>query len=149
MQTSLKIPLSPWFTLGNFGRNGSGANPNLRSCCKGWNGLAGFCSFWYTLAHNMDRSHRSVQGATAAEHGATERGASLDEGKSGTGNGVASELVRESWRQNYQLGNEAAEIEVEIGKVGDALSSRMTVLQSKAADIGNMVETSLDKKNSF
>ncbi|KAG6424188.1 hypothetical protein SASPL_114601 [Salvia splendens] len=43
-----------------------------------------------------------------------------------------------------KLGNETAEIEIEIeiGKVGDAMS----VLQSKADDIGNMVGTSLDKQ---
>ncbi|KAL0330986.1 UNVERIFIED_CONTAM: protein GAMETE EXPRESSED 1 [Sesamum angustifolium] len=44
------------------------------------------------------------------------------------------------------LRNEAVEIEKEIGKVGDAMFSKMTTLQSKADDIGNMAGTSLDKQ---
>ncbi|KAK6137211.1 hypothetical protein DH2020_029048 [Rehmannia glutinosa] len=44
------------------------------------------------------------------------------------------------------LRNEAVEIEKEIGKVGDAMFSKMNVLQSKADDIGNMAGTSLDKQ---
>ncbi|XP_057799025.1 LOW QUALITY PROTEIN: protein GAMETE EXPRESSED 1-like [Salvia miltiorrhiza] len=45
-----------------------------------------------------------------------------------------------------KLRGEAAEIEREIEKVGDAMSSKMSVLQSKADDIGNMAGTSLDKQ---
>lgn len=44
------------------------------------------------------------------------------------------------------LRNDAAEIEKEIGKVGDAMSSKMSILQSKADDIGDMAGTSLDKQ---
>lgn len=44
------------------------------------------------------------------------------------------------------LRNEAAEIEKEIGKVGDAMFSKMSILQNKADDIGNMAGTSLDKQ---
>ncbi|XP_020550550.1 protein GAMETE EXPRESSED 1 isoform X2 [Sesamum indicum] len=44
------------------------------------------------------------------------------------------------------LRNEAVEIEKEIGKVGDAMFSKMTTLQSKADDIGNIAGTSLDKQ---
>lgn len=44
------------------------------------------------------------------------------------------------------LRNEASEIEKEIGKVGDAMSSKMSVLQSKADDIGSLAGTSLDKQ---
>ncbi|KAI3468499.1 hypothetical protein Pfo_025162 [Paulownia fortunei] len=44
------------------------------------------------------------------------------------------------------LRNEAAEIEKEIGKVGDAMFSKMNILQSKADDIGNVAGTSLDKQ---
>ncbi|CAA0831894.1 Protein GAMETE EXPRESSED 1 [Striga hermonthica] len=42
--------------------------------------------------------------------------------------------------------NEAAEIEKEIGKVGDAMSLKMSVLSSKADDIGDIAGTSLDKQ---
>ncbi|KAG6387840.1 hypothetical protein SASPL_153034 [Salvia splendens] len=45
-----------------------------------------------------------------------------------------------------KLRTEAAEIEMEIEKVGDAMSSKMSLLQSKADDIGNMAGTSLDKQ---
>lgn len=44
------------------------------------------------------------------------------------------------------LRNEASEIEKEIGKVGDAMSSKMNILQSKADDIEVMAGTSLDKQ---
>ncbi|KAL3613805.1 hypothetical protein CASFOL_041879 [Castilleja foliolosa] len=44
------------------------------------------------------------------------------------------------------LRNEAVEIEKEIGKVGDAMVSKMSVLQSKADDIGEIAVTSLDKQ---
>ncbi|KAG8365283.1 hypothetical protein BUALT_Bualt18G0088400 [Buddleja alternifolia] len=44
------------------------------------------------------------------------------------------------------LRDEAVEIEREIEKVGDAMFSKMTTLQSKADDIGNMAGTSLDKQ---
>ncbi|KAL6549763.1 hypothetical protein OROMI_020251 [Orobanche minor] len=44
------------------------------------------------------------------------------------------------------LRNEAVEIEKEIGKVGDAMVLRMTVLQGKADDIGEIAGTSLDKQ---
>ncbi|XP_073284947.1 protein GAMETE EXPRESSED 1-like isoform X2 [Primulina huaijiensis] len=44
------------------------------------------------------------------------------------------------------LKNEAVEIEKEIGRVGDAMFSKMITLQSKADDIGNMAGTSLDKQ---
>ncbi|KAG6429941.1 hypothetical protein SASPL_107998 [Salvia splendens] len=76
MQTALKIPLSPWFTLvsqcASLGDRaqveqlvlyiaileGMVQVPTLTrevvvKVC--WNGLVGFSSFWYTLAHNMDR----------------------------------------------------------------------------------------------
>ncbi|XP_047974363.1 protein GAMETE EXPRESSED 1-like [Salvia hispanica] len=60
------------------------------------------------------------------------------------------ELLQSSYEnlgdEIVKLRNEAAEIEIEIGKVGDAMSSRMSVLQSKADDIGNMAGTSLDKQ---
>ncbi|GER57649.1 gamete expressed protein 1 [Striga asiatica] len=42
--------------------------------------------------------------------------------------------------------HEAVEIEKEIGKVGDAMSLKMSVLQSKADDIGDIAGTSLDKQ---
>ncbi|XP_047974153.1 protein GAMETE EXPRESSED 1-like [Salvia hispanica] len=45
-----------------------------------------------------------------------------------------------------KLRAEAAEIEMEIEKVGDAMSSKMSLLQSKADNIGNMAGTSLDKQ---
>ncbi|KAG6389633.1 hypothetical protein SASPL_151105 [Salvia splendens] len=60
------------------------------------------------------------------------------------------ELLQNSYEnlgdEIVKLRNEAAEIEIEIGKVGDAMSSKMVVLQSKADDIGNMAGTSLDKQ---
>lgn len=45
-----------------------------------------------------------------------------------------------------KLRNEAVEIEKEIGKVGDAMFSKMSDLQSKADDIGDIAGTSLDKQ---
>lgn len=44
------------------------------------------------------------------------------------------------------LRNEASEIEKEIGKVGDAMSSKMSILQNKADDIEIIAGTSLDKQ---
>ncbi|KAI7757798.1 hypothetical protein M8C21_029174 [Ambrosia artemisiifolia] len=44
------------------------------------------------------------------------------------------------------LTNEAAEIEKEIGRVGDAMFMKMNNLQSKAVDIENITETSLDRQ---
>ncbi|KAK4435601.1 protein GAMETE EXPRESSED 1 [Sesamum alatum] len=59
-------------------------------------------------------------------------------------------LVKDSYEnlgvEIVNLRNEAVEIEKEIGKVGDAMFSKMTTLQSKADDIGNMAGTSLDKQ---
>lgn len=44
------------------------------------------------------------------------------------------------------LKGETIEIEKEIGKVGEAMYSRMTTLQNKADDIENLTGTSLDKQ---
>ncbi|KAF5802589.1 hypothetical protein HanRHA438_Chr06g0270311 [Helianthus annuus] len=44
------------------------------------------------------------------------------------------------------LRSEAVEIEKEIGKVGDAMFMKMNSLQSKANDIENITETSLDRQ---
>ena len=43
--------------------------------------------------------------------------------------------------------NETGEIEKTINKVGDAMYMKMTKLQSKADDIGNVSRISLDKQN--
>lgn len=45
-----------------------------------------------------------------------------------------------------KLRDEAIEIEKEVTKVGDAMSSKMNILQNKAEDIGNMAGISLDKQ---
>ncbi|KAK7305664.1 hypothetical protein VNO77_43572 [Canavalia gladiata] len=45
-----------------------------------------------------------------------------------------------------KLRDEAVEIENEVIKVGDAMSSKMSSLQSKAEDIGNMAGISLDNQ---
>lgn len=45
------------------------------------------------------------------------------------------------------LGDKAVEIDNQISKVGDAMSSKMNTLQSKAEDIGNITEISLDKQS--
>lgn len=45
-----------------------------------------------------------------------------------------------------KLRDEAVEIEKEVTKVGDAMSSKMNILQNKAEDIGNMAGISLDKQ---
>ena len=45
-----------------------------------------------------------------------------------------------------KLRDEAIEIEKEVIKVGDAMSIKMTSLQGKAEDIGNMAGKSLDKQ---
>ncbi|KAL3651015.1 hypothetical protein CASFOL_007418 [Castilleja foliolosa] len=59
-------------------------------------------------------------------------------------------LIRDSYEslgvEIVNLRNEAVEIEKEIGKVGDAMVSKMSVLQSKADDIGEIAGTSLDKQ---
>ncbi|KAK9058992.1 hypothetical protein SSX86_021610 [Deinandra increscens subsp. villosa] len=44
------------------------------------------------------------------------------------------------------LRNEAVEIEKEIGRVGDAMFMKMNTLQSKADDIENITETSLNRQ---
>ncbi|XP_057492446.1 LOW QUALITY PROTEIN: protein GAMETE EXPRESSED 1-like [Actinidia eriantha] len=53
-------------------------------------------------------------------------------------NNVVQEISR--------LKDEAAEIEKTIGKVGDAMATKMNTLQSKADDIGTMAGLSLDKQ---
>jgi chromosome segregation ATPase len=62
--------------------------------------------------------------------------------------GVA--LLKESYsylgKEIEKLRDEAIEIENEVIKVGDAMSSKMNTLQSKAEDIGNMAGISLDKQ---
>ncbi|GFP81543.1 protein gamete expressed 1 [Phtheirospermum japonicum] len=59
-------------------------------------------------------------------------------------------LIQDSYEslgvEIVNLRNEAVEIEKEIGKVGDAMVSKMSVLQSKADDIGEIAGTSLDKQ---
>ncbi|GER54748.1 gamete expressed protein 1 [Striga asiatica] len=59
-------------------------------------------------------------------------------------------LLENSYRslgvEIVNMRNEAVEIEKEIGKVGDAMSLKMSVLQSKADDIGDIAGTSLDKQ---
>ncbi|KAH7533981.1 hypothetical protein FEM48_Zijuj04G0189400 [Ziziphus jujuba var. spinosa] len=60
------------------------------------------------------------------------------------------EMLQDSYRDLGEeignLRNEAVEIEKEITKVGDLMSSKMKYLQSKADDIGNMAGASLDKQ---
>ena len=46
----------------------------------------------------------------------------------------------------HNLQNETGEIEKKIGKVGDAMYTKMSNLQSKADDIGNIAGISLDKQ---
>lgn len=62
--------------------------------------------------------------------------------------GVA--LLKESYsylgKEIEKLRDEAIEIENEVIKVGDAMSSKMNMLQSKAEDIGNMAGISLGKQ---
>lgn len=45
------------------------------------------------------------------------------------------------------LGEKAVEIDNQISKVGDAMFTKMNTLQSKAEDIGNIAEVSLDKQS--
>ncbi|TKY47375.1 GAMETE EXPRESSED 1 [Spatholobus suberectus] len=63
-------------------------------------------------------------------------------------NGVA--MLKDSYnylgKEIEKLRDEAIEIENEVIKVGDAMSSKMNSLQSKAEDIGNMAGISLDKQ---
>ena len=47
----------------------------------------------------------------------------------------------------HNLQNEIGEIEKTINKVGDAMCMKMTKLQSKADDIGNVSGISFDKQN--
>ena len=49
----------------------------------------------------------------------------------------------------HNLQNEIGEIERTIKKVGDAMYMKMTKLQSKADDIGNVSGISFDKQNKF
>lgn len=60
------------------------------------------------------------------------------------------EVLDESYHNVVQeisrLKNEAVEIEKKIGKVGDAMATKMNTLQSKADDIGNIAGISLDKQ---
>ncbi|XP_057425433.1 protein GAMETE EXPRESSED 1-like [Lotus japonicus] len=71
-----------------------------------------------------------------------------DEMKRNLEDGVA--MLKESYiylgKEIVKLRDEAIEIENEVIKVGEAMSSRMNSLQSKADDIGNMAEISLDKQ---
>lgn len=45
------------------------------------------------------------------------------------------------------LGNKAADIQSQIIKVGDSMSSKMNILQTTAEDIGSVTEVTLDRQN--
>ncbi|XP_076928861.1 protein GAMETE EXPRESSED 1-like [Bidens hawaiensis] len=59
---------------------------------------------------------------------------------------MVNESANKLSEEMISLRNEAVEIEKEIGKVGDAMFMKMNTLQSKADDIENITETSLDKQ---
>ncbi|XP_015963413.1 protein GAMETE EXPRESSED 1-like [Arachis duranensis] len=62
--------------------------------------------------------------------------------------GVA--MIKDSYihlgQEINKLRDDAIEIEREVIKLGDAMSTKMTILQEKAEDIGNMAGESLDKQ---
>ncbi|CAI9277262.1 unnamed protein product [Lactuca saligna] len=64
----------------------------------------------------------------------------------GEGMMMLNESTNRIGEEMKNLRNEAVEIEKEIGKVGDAMFMKMNRLQSKADDIENIAETSLDKQ---
>ncbi|KAI3503656.1 hypothetical protein L1887_32103 [Cichorium endivia] len=65
----------------------------------------------------------------------------LDEGMM-----MLNESANKIGEEMKSLRNEAVEIEKEIGEVGDKMFMKMDILQSKAYDIENIAENSLDKQ---
>ncbi|XP_076945939.1 protein GAMETE EXPRESSED 1-like [Bidens hawaiensis] len=65
----------------------------------------------------------------------------LDEGMA-----MLNESANKLGEEMSKLRNEAVEIEKEVGKVGDAMFMKMDALKSKADDIENITETSLDQQ---
>ncbi|KAI3756780.1 hypothetical protein L1987_56603 [Smallanthus sonchifolius] len=59
---------------------------------------------------------------------------------------MLNESANKLGEEMNSLRNETVEIEKEIGKVGDAMFMKMNTLQSKADDIENITETSLDRQ---
>ncbi|KAJ0945903.1 hypothetical protein HanPSC8_Chr03g0133271 [Helianthus annuus] len=62
------------------------------------------------------------------------------------GMAMLNESANKLGEEMVSLRNEAVEIEKEIGKVGDAMFMKMNSLQSKADEIENITETSLDRQ---
>ncbi|PIN26271.1 hypothetical protein CDL12_00975 [Handroanthus impetiginosus] len=89
--------------------------------------------------------HEQSKGIAASQAELSEGQAKM---KENLAEGMA--LVKDSYEnlgvEIMNLRNEAVEIEKEIEKVGDAMFSKMSILQSKADDIGNIAGTSLDKQ---
>lgn len=88
-----------------------------------------------------EQSRKIASSQMELQEGQVEMKKSLNEGMA---------MLRDSYSHLGQeidtLKNEAIEIEEEISRVGDAMTLKMTHLQSKADDIGDMAGMSLDKQ---
>ncbi|KAJ0478746.1 hypothetical protein HanHA300_Chr13g0503361 [Helianthus annuus] len=88
-----------------------------------------------------EQSLKIADSQTELQNGQINMNARLDEGMA-----MLNESTNNLGEEMSKLKNEAVEIEKGIAKVGDAMFMKMDTLQSKANDIENVAETSLDRQ---
>ncbi|KAM0030567.1 hypothetical protein Hdeb2414_s0018g00538401 [Helianthus debilis subsp. tardiflorus] len=96
------------------------------------------------LEHSQSVYEQSLKisdSQTELQNGQIKMNERIDEGMT-----MLNESANKLGEEMNNLRNDAVEIEKEIGRVGDAMSMKMNNLQSKADDIENITETSLDKQ---
>ncbi|KAI3829113.1 hypothetical protein L1987_03228 [Smallanthus sonchifolius] len=96
------------------------------------------------LEHSQSVYEQSVKIADSQmelQNGQMNMNVRLDEGMA-----MLNESANKLGEEMNKLKSEAVEIEKEIGKVGDVMFMKMDTLQSKAGDIENIAETSLDRQ---
>ncbi|KAD6453077.1 hypothetical protein E3N88_07782 [Mikania micrantha] len=96
----------------------------------------------------LERSHSVYEQSTKIadsqielQNGQMNMNVRLDEGMT-----MLNESANKLGEEMSKLRNETEEIEKEISKVGNTMLTKMVTLQSKADDIENMAETSLDRQ---
>lgn len=99
----------------------------------------------FDLLNNSEALYEKFSGLSTTQ---TELRKGQDEMKGKIVEGM--EMIRESYNnlghEIENLKNGAVEIEKEISRVGDEMSSKMMILQTKAEDIKSMAGISLDKQ---
>ncbi|KAJ0594894.1 hypothetical protein HanHA300_Chr03g0113381 [Helianthus annuus] len=88
-----------------------------------------------------EQSLKILDSQTELQNGQIKMNERIDEGMT-----MLNESANKLGEEMNNLRNDAVEIGKEIGRVGDAMFMKMNNLQSKADDIENITETSLDKQ---